>query len=53
VTYEAKDLAQLKKECQISVEDYLAFCDERSKEPNKPFKVFLMCLVALNYKEPQ
>ena len=38
VTYEAKDLTQLKREFQISVDDYLAFCDERGKEPNKPFK---------------
>ena len=38
MTYEAKDLAQLKREFQISVDDYLAFCDERGKEPNKPFK---------------
>lgn len=38
VSYEAKDLAQLKREFQISVDDYLAFCDERGKEPNKPFK---------------
>lgn len=38
VTYEARDLAQLKKEFEISVDDYLAFCEERGKEPNKPFK---------------
>jgi predicted HicB family RNase H-like nuclease len=38
VTYEAKDLVQLKKEFQTSVDDYLAFCAERGKQPNKPFK---------------
>jgi len=38
VTYEAKDLVQLKKEFQISVDDYLVFCKERGKSPDKPFK---------------
>lgn len=38
VTYEAEDLAQLKKEFQTSVDDYLAFCQEQGKMPRKPFK---------------
>lgn len=38
ITYEAKDLVQLKKEFETSVDDYLAFCEERGKEPSKPFK---------------
>lgn len=38
VTYEARDLAQLKIEFQTSVDDYLAFCDERGKQPDRPFK---------------
>ena len=38
VTYEAKDLRRLKEEFQISVDDYLTFCQERGKQPDKPFK---------------
>ena len=38
VTYEARDLKTLEKEFQKSVDDYLAFCAERGKEPNKPLK---------------
>lgn len=38
VTYEAENLKQLQQEFQVSVDDYLEFCTERSKEPNKPLK---------------
>lgn len=38
VTYEADNLNDLKNEFQVSVDDYLAFCEERGKEPNKPLK---------------
>lgn len=38
VTYEAESLKQLEQEFKTSVDDYLAFCAERGKEPNKPLK---------------
>ena len=38
VTYEADTLKNLKQEFQTSVDDYLAFCKEHDKQPNKPFK---------------
>lgn len=38
VTYEAENLKQLEQEFQASVDDYLAFCAEQGKEPNKPLK---------------
>lgn len=38
ITYEAENLTQLEQEFKISIDDYLAFCAERGKEPNKPFK---------------
>ena len=37
ITFEGKSVAELKKAFQDSVDDYLAFCDERGKEPDKPF----------------
>lgn len=38
VTYEAVDVAGLEREFQISVDEYLADCEELGVEPNKPFK---------------
>lgn len=38
ITYEARNLAALKKEFIISVDDYLAHCEEVGKTPDKPFK---------------
>ena len=38
ITYESDSVAGLKKEFETSVDDYLAFCKEVGKEPNKPFK---------------
>lgn len=37
VTYEAKDVPQLKAEFEAAVEDYLLTCEELGKEPNKAF----------------
>ena len=36
-TFEASDVEGLKREFQISVEDYLASCEEDGVEPRKPF----------------
>ena len=37
VTFEGKSVSELRKALRESVEDYLAFCEERSEEPEKPF----------------
>lgn len=38
VTYEATDLKALKEEFERSVDDYLEFCEEAGKQPEKPLK---------------
>lgn len=38
VTYEAKDLAELKKEFENAVDDYLTTCKKLKREPQKPYK---------------
>lgn len=38
VTYEAENLADLKKEFEHSVDAYLKDCEELGREPNQPFK---------------
>ena len=38
VTYEGTDVKSLKKSFIEAVDDYLAFCAEQKKEPDKPFK---------------
>ncbi|STZ01310.1 Uncharacterized protein encoded in hypervariable junctions of pilus gene clusters [Moraxella lacunata] len=38
VTFEADNAHDLKQAFYDSVDDYLAFCDEREIEPDKPFK---------------
>lgn len=38
VTYEAENLADLKKEFEYSVDAYLKDCEELGREPNQPFK---------------
>lgn len=37
ITFQGTSVAQLKKAFVDSVEDYLAFCKERSETPEKPF----------------
>ena len=37
VTFEAADVEGLKREFQISVDDYLAWCKEEGVEPQRPF----------------
>lgn len=37
ITFEGKSVSQLRKAMRGSVEDYLAFCEERSEDPEKPF----------------
>ena len=36
IHFQAETLAQLKKEFQCSVDDYIAFCKEHGERPNKP-----------------
>ncbi|MBB1092416.1 type II toxin-antitoxin system HicB family antitoxin [Rhodopseudomonas palustris] len=37
VTFQGKSVAELKKALAGSIEDYLAFCEQRGEEPDKPF----------------
>ena len=37
ITFQGKSTTQLKKAFQASVNEYLAFCSERGKAPEKPF----------------
>ncbi|MBL0709844.1 MAG: type II toxin-antitoxin system HicB family antitoxin [Colwellia sp.] len=38
VTYEAETLAELEKEFQHSIDEYLSSCEELNRKPNQPFK---------------
>lgn len=37
ITFQGKSVAELRKALRDSVEDYLAWCRERGKEPERPF----------------
>lgn len=37
ITFQGKSVAELKTAFQGSIDDYLAFCEERGEEPSKPF----------------
>ncbi len=37
VTFEAADVEGLKREFQVSIDDYLAWCEEDGVEPRRPF----------------
>ena len=37
VTFEAADVESLKREFHISIDDYLAWCEEDGVEPRRPF----------------
>ena len=37
ITFEGKSVSELRKAMRESVEDYLAFCEDRKEEPEKPF----------------
>ena len=37
VTFEAADVEGLKREFRISIDDYLAWCEEDGVEPKRPF----------------
>ncbi len=37
VTFLGRTVAEVRKALKDSVEDYLAFCAERGREPNKPY----------------
>ena len=38
VTFEGRSIAELRKEMKASVEDYLAFCTESGRDPEKPYR---------------
>lgn len=38
VTFESESVADIEKEFQDAVDDYLAFCEEMGKEPTKTYK---------------
>ena len=37
ITFEGTSVAQLRKEFRFSIDDYLAVCAERGRQPDKPF----------------
>jgi len=37
ITFQGKTVAEIKKAFRESVNDYLAFCEERNEDPEKPF----------------
>ena len=37
ITFQGQSVAELKTAFQGSIDDYLAFCEQRGEEPNKPF----------------
>jgi len=37
ITFQGRSVDELKAAFQESIDDYLAFCEERGEEPNKPF----------------
>lgn len=37
ITFQGSSVAELKKAFEDSVDDYLAFCEERGEAPEKPF----------------
>ncbi len=37
VTFQSESAAEIRREFEASVDDYLAFCAERGEEPNKPY----------------
>lgn len=38
ITYEGKDIQELRQAFEEAVDDYILFCEECEKEPEKPFK---------------
>ncbi|MBC7898719.1 MAG: type II toxin-antitoxin system HicB family antitoxin [Saprospiraceae bacterium] len=37
ITFQGNSVEELKREFEISVDDYLEFCRERNEDPDKPF----------------
>ncbi len=42
ITFQGRSVADLKKAFRDSINDYLAFCEERGEAPDKPFSGRLM-----------
>lgn len=37
ITFQARSVDELQREMKASVDDYLAWCEERGKEPERPY----------------
>jgi len=37
ITFQGRSVTQIRKAFKDSIEDYLAFCEERDEEPDRPF----------------
>lgn len=50
ITFQGKSVSELRKALRDSVKDYLAFCEKRGEEPEKPFsgKVLLRLTAELH-----
>jgi predicted HicB family RNase H-like nuclease len=42
ITFQGKSVEEVERSFRESVDDYLAFCEERGEEPDKPFSGRLM-----------
>jgi predicted HicB family RNase H-like nuclease len=42
ITFQGRSVEELKSAFRDSIDDYLAFCEERGEEPDKPFSGRLM-----------
>ena len=42
ITFQGKSVDELEQAFRDSIDDYLAFCEERGEEPDKPFSGRLM-----------
>lgn len=42
ITFQGKTVREIERSFRDSVDDYLAFCEERGEEPDKPFSGRLM-----------
>lgn len=37
ITFQGSSIDELRRELEVSVDDYLAWCEERGEEPDRPF----------------
>ena len=46
ITFQGTSVEELKQAFEESIDDYLAFCEERGEEPDKPFSGSLVIRIA-------